>query len=528
MTAVVAVIPAGERSRRARLFDALERALDVRLEGRDPGALDGVRAAVVLGGGEPPAGLPTLRFAPGDGTVPGALELAPSDRLARPLRGAMIAEHSPSAVLGHAGGEVLATRDGRPVWTASGEAETAAAAPHELAAGEVLRDALTGGRAVALLPLVHFLRRVADAGWAPPPLRAAFLFDDPNLHWPTYGYVSYGRLVEHADEHGYHAAMAMVPADAWFAHPRAIRLFRARRDRLSLLVHGNDHVRRELAATNRDLVAALAQARRRIARFERRTGVRVAPVMAPPHGACGEPAIPALLRTGFEALCITRPYPWRKRPPAEALLAGWRPADLVAGGLPVLPRLPLRSAAGEIALRAFLGHPLILFGHHNDLADGLAPLERLAAAVGALGDVDWLPLDDLVRANVESRLAGDVLEVRLHARRAVIEVPEGVSALRVLVVEPHGEPVPETLTVGAETGVLPPHAGAGWREAEPLPVSPGRVEVALGRPDAVDWTAAAAVRWRPHARARRVLAEGRDRLLPLVDSIRGGGRRVPQ
>ena len=521
------MIPAGERVRRARLFDALEQALDVRLEGRDPGALDGACAAVVLADAEAPTGVPTLRFEPGGEAVAGDVELATSARLARPLRGARIAERTTSTVLLRATGEVLATRGGRPVWSRSGADETAAATPEELAADEVLRDALSGGRAVALLPLVHFLRRVADTGWNPPPLRATFLFDDPNLHWPTYGYVSYGRIVEHADELGYHAAMAMVPADAWFAHPGAIRLFRERRDRLSLLVHGNDHVRRELAATDRDLVAALAQARRRVARFERRTGVRVAPVMAPPHGACGEHAILALLRTGFEALCITRPYPWRNRPPAEAVLAGWRPAELVAGGLPVLPRLPLRSAAGEIALRAFLGHPLILFGHHSDLADGLAPLERLAAAVQGLGDVRWLALDELARANVESRIVGGVLEVRLHARRATIDVPEGVEVLRALVAEPHGEPVPELLTVGVATGLLPTEAAGGWRRSELLAVSPGRVEVVLSRPDAVDYATVARAPWRPHARARRVLAEGRDRLLPLVDSIRGGQSRVP-
>ena len=51
-----------------------------------------------------------------------------------------------------------------------------------------------------------------------------------------------------AAEHHYHAAMAMVPLDAWYASPRALRLFQEKAERLSLLVHGNNHCGAELAA----------------------------------------------------------------------------------------------------------------------------------------------------------------------------------------------------------------------------------------------------------------------------------------
>src|SRR5437588_776228 len=86
---------------------------------------------------------------------------------------------------------------------------------------------------VALLALVHFLREVsAEHRWTPPPLRASFIVDDPNLHWPSYGFLRYRELVAHADAHGYHVALATVPLDGWFAHPAAARLLRERADRL--------------------------------------------------------------------------------------------------------------------------------------------------------------------------------------------------------------------------------------------------------------------------------------------------------
>ena len=78
-----------------------------------------------------------------------------------------------------------------------------------------MRDLLRPGRFLELLPLAHFLQMVTDA--VPTELRACFVIDDPNLHALRYGHISYPALAQHAEEHGYHAAMAMIPLDAWFA-----------------------------------------------------------------------------------------------------------------------------------------------------------------------------------------------------------------------------------------------------------------------------------------------------------------------
>ncbi len=522
---MLAVIPAHGRVRRARLFGALERALDVRFEGRAEGDLEGCAGAILLEGGPPPRGIPALVFG-GVGAASGAVRISRLDLVDTRLRGVVVDERDASPALDpEPGAVVLAVRDGRPVWAAADGVQWAAATPRELGANEVLLERLEAGQALGLLPLVHFVRGISGGARRPPPLRATFLFDDPNLHWRTYGFVRYERLARHADEHGYHAAMAMVPIDAWFAHPATARLFLQRSERLSLLVHGNNHVKRELAAPREgELVVQLAQALRRVARFERRTGVSVARVMAPPHGAAGEPAMSALLRTGFDGLCITRPYPWLDRPPAEAVLAGWRPAELVAGGFPVLPRLPIRSAARHVALRAFLDQPLILFGHHDDLAGGLEPLAELAAAVNALADVRWMPLGEIVRTNVDTRTDGTAMEVRLHTRRASVDVPEGIDELRVLLPVAHGDVVDEPISIGPDRLLLGAAARDGWRTLS-VAARAGPLEIELGRFDALDPWAAARAPWRPTARVRRTLAEGRDRLLPVAAAVRSAASR---
>ena len=67
---------------------------------------------------------------------------------------------------------------------------------------------------------------------------------------------------------------------------------------LSLLVHGNDHVREELNRPRSDpeALALLAQALQRVAALETRAGVGVSRVMVAPHGLCTEQMMRAMLR----------------------------------------------------------------------------------------------------------------------------------------------------------------------------------------------------------------------------------------
>ena len=101
-----------------------------------------------------------------------------------------------------------------------------------------------------------------------------------------------------------------------------------------------------------------------------------------------------MARSGVEALCISNPRPWLASPPPEQPLIAWEPADFV-GGLPLLPRYRLDKPRDDLVFRAFLDQPLILYGHHQDLAGGLDALSGAAAEINSLGDVRWCsPLFD--------------------------------------------------------------------------------------------------------------------------------------
>ena len=278
----LSVSPAEALRKRQRLFSALEQAFAVRFVAGTELLPDGATMSVQSAGC-------SLHFVDADRTdQPTRVTFDSTEALAQPLRGATLTEDqgvAPGRGLPAEGTTILAHASMSPVWVRRGQEEWSALAPTELEQGEPLREHLRENRFFGLLPLVEWLKRVAPSSWSPPPIRAAFLFDDPNLHWPSYGYIRYDELANHAREHEYAATMATIPRDLWFAHPRAVRLFRDSRQRLSLALHGNDHVKRELQG---DLSperrrSLLAQAIRRAAAFESRNGLPIAKVMIPPH-----------------------------------------------------------------------------------------------------------------------------------------------------------------------------------------------------------------------------------------------------
>jgi hypothetical protein len=522
---LVGVSPAAALEARPRLFGALASALPVRFEGRDEGAFAGLDALVEIGGDRQARAAATTgvralaMLAEEDGSASGGLIeiLAGADVDGR-LRGRALEDDFLAAAATPApdeGAAVLAVAGRSAVWTRGGLLDVASLSPRELGPQEPLRARLEARRCAALLPLLELLRGLTAATrWQPPALRAAMVLDDPNLHWPTYGFARLGELARRASQRGYHVALAMVPLDARFAHPGAARVLRET-DALSLLVHGNDHFGGELGrmVDAGEALASIAQAVRRMASFERRTGLSVSRVMVPPHERCSSAVVHALARAGFDAITMTRPFPWCSSegahwlagPPEAGPLTGWLPADFTPGNLPVILRHPLGAArsATESALRAYLDQPLVLYGHHRDLAGGLDVLDETAAAVDSFGGIRWCSLGELAAANAETRRDGAQLHVRPFSRRVRIAVPEGIEAI---VVE------------------LPPGAADPRAEIscgpQPIEVDGAReVEVTLRRVDAVDSGAIPSPRWNPLALARRAAGEGRDRAVPMLQVL---------
>jgi hypothetical protein len=195
----------------------------------------------------------------------------------------------------------------------------------------------------------------------------------------------------------------------------------------------------------------------------------------------------ALRRVGFEAISYDGPRD------ADAL-AGWFPADLhLGGGLPGLQRVTLGCGTDELALRAFLNHPVSLCAH-DAVANGFGSLESAVDRARAVG-AKWMSREEMTRANYWHRVTGTTLHIRSHTRRAVVAVPGGLDSI---VVElPPGEPQPIVHEIDAS-----------------------RIEVLPPPKDPIAAEAVSPPRWTPWPIAGRVAVERRDRVLPLAHRMR--------
>src|SRR5262245_5018113 len=336
------------------------------------------------------------------------------------------------------GDEVLARYGEQPVWVLRRNGDltghVASIPLPQLADGEQPFDYLNGYHFMQLLPLLHFLREItAELGWMRPPLRACFMFDDPNLHWSSYGFLSYRELIHQARKDHFHVAFATVPLDAWCLHAGAINLLKENTEYLSLLVHGNDHTRDELgqARTLDGHLQLMAQGLRRIERLERASGLRVDRVMVPPYEALVDSALAVMLPLGMEGVCLS---PWSLRhwnPRREwSSTFGLEMAEMMESGFPVIGRYRLTDACeGPSVISALLGRPIVLVEHHKALKKGIELLSGAAQVVNSLGEVRWCGTAAMLRSNYLLRQEDSTLWLKPNSCHIELRVPEGVSSV---------------------------------------------------------------------------------------------------
>ncbi len=384
---------------------------------------------------------------------------------------------------------------------------------------------------MGLLPLIHFLRELTnEIPTEQPPLRACFMFDDPNLHWSSFGFINYQTLLVSAIRHDYHASFATVPLDSWYIHRPTARLFCENPARLSFLIHGNNHTREELA---RDLSESqrtelAAQGLRRISALEKRSGVPISRVMAAPHGACSEAMGDTMLRLGYEAASISRGSLMYYNPKrAWQSATGLRPAEFVGSGFPIIPRLRLSgNRQTEIILAAFLGLPIILVGHHDDLQNGCGILEDLADFINGMGHVSWMNLSEIARSNYRMSRSQGVTEITMFSRHAKVQIPEGTVEIRLR--RPWlGRRTSEPFSVLTADGKQDTLMTATFRPPARIEGSYW-IEIRCPVTEPVDCREVASPPPPVWALIRRVLAEGRDRLRPILRRSRPVVERKPQ
>ena len=424
--------------------------------------------------------------------------------------------------------EEVCSLESQPYWlirrAGSVPASIIALGPDELTENATVYEHFNRRFWLRFLPFFHFLKQLTQGvDWTPPPLRACLMFDDPNLHWGSYGFIDFAKLARHARESNYHAAFAMVPLDAWFVHSEAATLLQQNQAYLSLLMHGNNHAKVEFgsALDAGSYTRSLAQAIRRIERFEQRSGVSVARVMAPPYGALREIVADVMTSLGYEAACVSRSSltSWNKEKHWPSTF-GHSVAEFVGAGAPIIPRHVMAwGHEGSYRLAAFLNQPIIPHGHHQDCAGGLDLLAHVANEINSLGKVIWSDLTSISRSNYLTRRVADPLVVKMLSRR--ISVPLDGTVREIVVERPWIAPDadPEPLVCRQEGRIF--FAGRSGRESVvSILEGQGTVELISPSGNAIDPRTISSPGLGIGTLARRLLSEARDRIAPLTTRIR--------
>lgn len=222
-----------------------------------------------------------------------------------------------------------------------------------------------------------------------------------------------------------------------------------------------------------------------------------------------------MARLGFESMCVSRSFPWLDRPPASHPLAGWYPAD-TSSVVPTVARIPLSGQPERIALRAFLGQPIVLYGHESDLGRMPDLFTTWAERVARLKDVSWASVGDISRGLVTWRSDGETLWVRPHTGLVEVAAPQGIERI-VIEADDFGDAA--VTVTDASRGSARVSVTDGRGEA---PVSQGASNLTIRiRPERdVDAEDVPVPRWSPWPLTRRLLTEARDRSRPRIDALR--------
>jgi hypothetical protein len=426
--------------------------------------------------------------------------LDPDPRAVHPL---IAGDHG--AVLGR-----VAREDGGELWV------TVVPPLAHLPPGRILRHRFHPGDFLELLPLLAFLRHaLGERGWRRPRGQAAFMIDDPNLRSRRYGWVDYASLRDAGREHCFHTSIAMAAIDAGKTSQRTAALFRGSSE-LSLVMHGIYHTHHEFAQSvspqraRRDLGFGLAE----MESHRRRHGVACPPVMTFPFSKCSSEWLQAMRDVGLAA-AVTGPNPYPFLAELGMLadpMLGMLPAEMRHGGFPVISRSFLTQPREDLLFAAWLGKPLVVYLHHDDLREGVAPLVELARFLNERIDVEWADLGTIAAANYQLRETENGQVGRMFSGRVQLASGDCVAMLK-----PGADRHPDERiwADGRELEVEPVY-GTGV-----LARLPRGARTILGGPTPVPPTGTRRPLGASFAQGRRSLTELRDRLAPSTARVLG-------
>lgn len=539
----ILIMPGEERLHKKRLFDALELAYPVQFFTQQDGSIhyDGAIIFDPQKAHSIPEGCPALIYdSPTDSNNNNDDRKKPIAFSSHPnldyrLRNKIMMDSrlgNPTPLTPQSGDTVFAVSHDTPIWlyhhTHHSWQYRVSCHLSEIAHHHCLKHYLNRDSFFALLVLIHFLRDLGvEQDWIKPPIRACFLIDDPNLHFPSYGFLDYNAICTSAKIHNYHVSLAMVPLDTWYYNSSVAKLFRENQKYFSLIIHGNNHQKYELDRwqSENEIRLQLAQVLKRTSSFEKRTGLTIERFMSAPHGVCSKEVIQEMHHLGFDGLVIDRPYPWyttKQNPivPENSFLAGWQPSEWVADGFPIIPRVIQSISNDELILRAFLDQPIILYGHHNDYIDGIDKFEEQTNQINKIADVHWCSIKEISQSNYWSKMNDNTFHIKTFSRNIRISPFKHVSNINFEIPQIHKYKHIKTQSINCNGFNVQANVASHLNPSINYEQNRNVFNIAIHPSVTIDWMHCPQPKFSIWSCLRRCITASRDRIHPIIYKIK--------
>jgi hypothetical protein len=261
-------------------------------------------------------------------------------------------------------------------------------------------------------PMVFVRYAAGERAWHSPADYANFTIDDLWLREP-YGHVNYEELLQESEQHNFHSTVAFIPWNFDRSQSRLVTLFQTHPDRLSICIHGNNHIHQEFGPLETHPVEKQAedirQALARMEKFSELTKIRYDTVMVFPHSVSPIATLALLKRYNFLGTANSLNVPSDATAPSDTEFV-LRTGSLHFADFPSLRRYSAETdiPKSQLAIDAFLGNPMLFYAHESFFASGIGAFNKIADTVNQLQpDTRWRGLGDIVQHLYLEKLRDD-------------------------------------------------------------------------------------------------------------------------
>jgi hypothetical protein len=272
------------------------------------------------------------------------------------------------------------------------------------------------------VPLVMYLKWLfRDICSGPHQTNACLIIDDPLLQ-QRYGFLDFRELLQLMDEQAFATTIAFIPWNWRRTNDATVSTFQNNSKRLSVCVHGCDHLGGEFSTRSATLLNRMLEtAKYRMNSLLERSGLHHDQIMVFPRGAFSPEAGSALKENGFIAAVNTEVAPANGS--NETTIADlWSVAILRYGEFPIFTRRYIAHGIENFAFDGLLGKPCFIVGHHELLRDhGKKLLEFIASLKSLNWKLCWQTLGNAVCRSYRVERRDGIAGFTIFTERAIIE-----------------------------------------------------------------------------------------------------------